>query len=379
MIKVVVIGGTWDHAGGKPSSIIEEMVTHIEADRVAIWNGGHYNSLKKTVLELSEYDIIMWFANVPNDLEKIRDIKKLYPKKIVIHSKRNDDCKYSFQELVKRSLDLKANLTVEFSKGLCDSPFELGKPLFYGRVFDPLGAVWCDYTTDFKKLTKTLIERAKFLMSVTRQGTVQIKDNPLTMPNDKEFFDIVRRSADIFHELTHPAKGVTRFLGNSSFRFRCERGFPSFRFAEGSPVVYVSRRNVDKRAIGPDAFVPVYFDPNSDQKTIYYHGDNKPSVDTPIQLRLYDRLKWCNYMLHSHVYIKGAAFTKKAIPCGGIEEYDEIIECIMCSADIDMHGMPGTAVNLIGHGSIILAKEISFIKYIVDQGLYESRNVPEVM
>lgn len=42
-------------------------------------------------------------------------------------------------------------------------------------------------------------------------------------------------------------------------------------------------------------FVPTYL---SEYK-VYYCGENKPSVDTPIQLRLYEKLPNINYMIDS--------------------------------------------------------------------------------
>ena len=84
----------------------------------------------------------------------------------------------------------------------------------------------------------------------------------------------------------------------------------------------MSRRNVDKRYIEQEAFVPCYMD---DTGNVLYYGPYKPSVDTPIQVRLYKYFPRINYMLHSHVYVKGAPFTSKAIPCGGIQEVTEIM------------------------------------------------------
>lgn len=71
------------------------------------------------------------------------------------------------------------------------------------------------------------------------------------------------------------------------------------------------------------------------QDKIYYCGDNKPSVDTPIQIRMYDKLPNINYMIHSHCYIKNAPYTKNALPCGAIEEVDEILNIIKESYDND--------------------------------------------
>ena len=87
------------------------------------------------------------------------------------------------------------------------------------------------------------------------------KEN-VEIPEDTEFFNIVKGYADVFHKLINPAPNVTRFLGNSSFR--CQRGFPSFK-KDG--IVYVSKRNVDKRYIDKSGFVPTKL---FDNKIFYY-------------------------------------------------------------------------------------------------------------
>ena len=51
-------------------------------------------------------------------------------------------------------------------------------------------------------------------------------------------------------------------------------------------------------------------------------------MDTPVQVRLYKTIPHINYIVHGHVYVKGAPFTKEAIPCGALEEVDEIMELI---------------------------------------------------
>ena len=134
---------------------------------------------------------------------------------------------------------------------------------------------------------------------------------------------------------------MTRFLGNSSFR--CQRGFPSFR--GNKDIIFVSRRNVDKRFIDKDHFVGSVL---LEDGSVGYYGEYKPSVDTPIQLRLYNLLPKINFMIHSHCYINAAPFTKTPVPCGAVEEVDEIMEIIGQG-----RSQPFYAINLIGHGLLL--------------------------
>ena len=357
-MKILFVAGNFDDNGGRPSSVANKFHALIDArsdvEQIAFANGGYFSEIEDILEQAKTHDVVIWWANVPNDKPKIRDVKSVNPKTMLITSKRNDDNKYSFAELINRALESKANLCVEFSKQ--GETFDM-------MVFGPLGNCWFN-GNDIQKCCDILINRIAFLKNITRQGCTNVlNENSPMIPDDGEFFDVIKNYAEIFHKLINPAPGVTRFLGNSSFR--CQRGFPSFK-KDG--IIYVSRRNVDKRYIDKDSFVPTKF---VDGK-VFYYGDNKPSVDTPIQLRLYERLPHINYMIHSHVYIKDAPFTSHMIPCGGLEEVEEVMALIQkkygnCDGDF-------YAINLVGHGSIIMSSDVQKLKNID----YVGRIFPEI-
>lgn len=349
-MKVLFVGGTWNDDGGKPSSVVNKFAAAFKEQgaEVHIYNGGFYNDLENIIELVIYYDYVIWWANVPNDKPKIRNVKEINSKCILVTSKRNDDNKYSFAEIINRSLEVKANLCVVFSKE---------EPVYTMRVVDPLGNSWyCGF--GINECSTVLKTRMEYLASMTRQRT--IKDNEaVTIPDNAEFFEIVKHYGDVFHELINPDNSVQRYLGNSSFR--CQRGFPSFK-QNGN--IYVSRRNVDKRYIDKDAFVPVKLVDN----VVYYSGDYKPSVDTPIQLRLYQKLPQINYMIHAHVYIDDAPFTEKMVPCGAIEE----VECIMKVIGENTNEC-FYAINLKGHGCIVMSSDLDGLKNLP----YMSRPMPE--
>ena len=348
-MKVLFVGGTFDDYGGKPSSVAKKVaeVLHNNVDvTLGFYNGGDFEDVEKILEASVHYDAVLWWANVPNDKPKLRDVKSINPKTMLITSKRNDNKKYSFSELINRALSAKANLCVEFSKQ--------ENRQFKMMLFDPLGNAWYD-GYDIEEFAKILLERTRYLSEITRKKCIPA-DIDTAVPENNELFDIVKGYADVFHSLIHPEGGVTRFLGNSSFRerTRCERGFPSFRNGD---TVFVSRRNVDKRFIDKDNFVPTKLDTNGN---VLYGGENKPSVDTPIQLRLYEALPQINYMLHSHTYVEGAPFTGNMVPCGGVEEVTEIlsvIDSLSGGRNEDFY-----AINLVGHGCIVMAKEAEQMK-----------------
>lgn len=371
--KILFVGGTWDFNNGKPSHVVAKFANELEGAKV--FNGGNYHDLDKILQSCINYDIILWWANVPNDLPKIRSVKEVNYKAMLVSSKRNDNNKYSFQELLSRGFELKSNLTVEFSK--------VGDE-FFMRLFDPLGNLWYE-GKDISKCAKAMLARLKLLKSITRQSTVSAEENAGALawffnmfkqemhkseqspiiPIKQEFLEIVKNYATVFAEAIYQTKDVKRFLGNASFR--CPKGFPSFRDGK---YIFVSKRNVNKEYITIDEFVPVFM---QDEK-LYYCGDNKPSVDTPIQVRLYQRLPNINYMIHSHCYIKNIPHTNVSLPCGAIEEVEEIIDYIQTYYDGDF-GRDFYLINLKGHGSIMMAKNPNQLKNIEIIG----RKLPENM
>ena len=382
MIKLLIVGGTFDKEGGRPSklvdSIIIEMLKDVRFECTCI-NGGLVSDLHHIIFpSVIEYDVVLWFANVPNDEVKVRDVKAYNPKCILITSKRNDNAKYTFAELISRALEIKANLTVEFSKK--DDKFNM-------MVFDPLGNVFYD-GLKAEDMVSCMMNRIYKLTKFTRVPTLRATDKETPeVPDESEFFSFAHSCAEIFHNLIRPAKGTERFLGNMSFR--CQNGFPSFRGKNG--IIYVSRRNVDKSDIGADSFVPTYLDDNNDVRAF---GEHKPSVDTPVQLRLYKLFPWANYMIHAHCYVDTTGIpdslmfkTAHPVPCGALEEvaeiYNTIPKLITDTGAVNMFNKNAPrllAINLAGHGCILIAKDVEIFKELQKHkdNCFVQRPIPEV-
>ena len=109
-IRILLVCGTFDINNGKRSGLIDKIARAIShtisaknlMTNINAFNGGNYSMLE-TILDMTpDYDIVFWFADVDNSLPKIRDVKAVAPKTMLVTSKRNDDDKYSFQELVQR-------------------------------------------------------------------------------------------------------------------------------------------------------------------------------------------------------------------------------------------------------------------------------------
>ena len=356
MNSILLVGGTWDFQGGKKSRVVEKFAR--EFSYVTVYNGGYYFDLHRIIETSIYFDVVLWWANVPNDMPKVRNVKEINYKALLVTSKRNNG-EYTFEELLQRSLEAKANLTIEFS--------EKGK-VFNMRLFDPLGNLWYDGASIISCAEK-MQKRLEFLSTMTREPTISsdIKLEDLNLSDDtfnEDFLGIVRNYANVFAEAIFQTKDVKRFLGNASFR--CPKGFPSFRQGD---LIFVSRRNVNKEFISAQDFVPVYM---KDRK-IYYIGENKPSVDTPIQVRLYKMFPNINFMIHSHCYIKNAMFTDRIVPCGAIEEVDEIERAVKKFYNGNFERV-AYVLNLRGHGSIMMSKDPELLKDINIVG----RQLPEI-
>ena len=166
---------------------------------------------------------------------------------------------------------------------------------------------------------------------------------------------------------------VKRFVGNASLRFktptRCMNGFPAIRKQD---YVLISRRNVDKTGISEKDFVVCRLD--DDGNTIY-SGMNKPSVDSPVQLRLFKALPNIDYILHGHVYVKDAIITDKAIPCGAVEEVDAVLTAIKHKYSV--YDNDFYVINLKGHGCLIMANADTLDRMSTVE--FYTRPLPEIM
>lgn len=349
MIALFVGGqyGSNPKASGYAKKLIEAYRS-FSKDLIVSSNGGPFDQLRDWVRSANCYDSIFWFPSVANDEEKlIAEIKKNAPKSLLVSSKRNNQ-EYSTMEVIVHALRNKSNLVVEFS----------GSNPIRSRLMDPLGNLFVD-TTEISTLAQALAKRVSFLRECTRLPSISIGP-ARECPSDEKFFQIVRDHAHRFHELIHGAN-TDRLLGNTAFR--CMHGFPAKR---DNDILFVSRRNIDKQGIGPDGFVAVNLYSPIDR--VEYYGQNKPSVDASIQISLFRHYRYIQYALHSHVYVPSAPFTQKTIPCGAVEEVDEILRVFPSTEEKKM------AINLRGHGSLVLSDDLDFLRSIQ----YNARTIPEL-
>lgn len=348
--KILAVTGKFDAHGGRPSGYCKKLFSNEK-----LYNGGHIDSLQEILKEVENHNIIFWFPDIPNEYDKLHNkIKQINQKCILVTSKNNYTRTYSFLEIVQKSLAVKANLFVIFTikddKIKCSLNDVLGNQYFESSSID--------------EVRRLLIMKATELLQYKR-----IESFPLNIDADQkfdetEFLNLIKIYAEDLH-----IPGSERFVGNLSFR--CMSGFPAFKSKES---IFVSRRNVDKRVITENDFVQV--DPRS-LNIVAYHGYRKPSVDTPVILRLFKHFKNIKYIFHTHAYVENAPTTKKVIPCGAIEEFDHILDALN---QFRIDNLCQFTINLLGHGSIICTKDLNYLKNIkfVKRNFPEFQNSPSV-
>jgi ribulose-5-phosphate 4-epimerase/fuculose-1-phosphate aldolase len=96
---------------------------------------------------------------------------------------------------------------------------------------------------------------------------------------------------------------------------RCFKTFPSIKH---NGFIYVSARDTDKSRITVHDMVIVKL---YGRQVLF--SKQRPSVDTPVQLKLYETFDSLNYIIHGHAYIEDAPFTKSYFPCGDLREFDK--------------------------------------------------------
>lgn len=340
-MRCLLVTGRFDNDGGKWSKIGQVIAQSLTAHpvhsmvfrEIKCVNGGGPNRIPELVFdECANYDTILWFPEVIEygSTTKFVDlIKNINPTCVLVTSKNNVEQKYNLEDLVQKALKQRANLFMEIQK---DSD------LYIARILDPLGNQFCKWSDDFGIVTSVAAHRAAELHDFTRVKSIWAGDKA-EVPHEDSFLELVRdlssRIGTFFQRVSRPND---RFVGNASFR------------KDGA--VFITKRNVSKDDIATRDFVPVT---NLTSTTYSYRGVAKPSVDSPVHLELYRSYPEINYIVHGHAYITGEPKTKSIIPCGALEEAEEIKECMG----------PSMTLNIKGHGFVAMASSVKDLKGIV--------------
>lgn len=321
--KILIVGGNWDPTGGRKSSIVEKLEEMLGAKAA---NGGFLSQLSYISEHVvKEFDVTIWMPNVENYEEKY------YPKKrvgsILICSKVMRPG-YNRFDSVTRIFKTHGNAVIEIH------PDDNSGYRF--SLVDALNNEWVD-TRVLEVLCRSISEFVTWNSGVERIGCKKMGGDVPDRPEElKQLCEVTKLLADKVE-----SERGGRFFGNASTR--CMKMFPNMRDLGGA---WVSARNIDKHRIEPEDFVYSQFD--FDKKKILYHGDRKPSVDTPVQLEVFKNYPKINYMLHGHAFIKDAPYTDEYFPCGDMREVKPLFRMLNCYKFL----------NLKNHGFLIVARTI---------------------
>ena len=325
-----------DKLGSKFKDVgYQGMCWHTYDDRSI--NSLHLNNAFK------QSSVVVVYAN--RNIDHICSIvKKLNPTCTLITFVNNDNIKHSIDMMYLVSIALKrrSNLLITYNSNS------------HGySIIDPLGNIFINNDYDVEKVVSTVLIRINELLNFHRVRS-ECK-NPVNyyltnnLENTNSFIKIIKEYANIFQDFIISGN-ENRYLGNASFR--CAGGFPSFR---NENTIYVSGRNTNKSIMQLKDFIPVEL---NFENVVRYFGNKKPSVDSPVQLLLYNYYENVNYILHSHCYIDGAIMIDRIMPCGVLEEFDEIIKVFPNTKQYNF------CINTKGHGSIVLAKHVDYLNNI---------------
>jgi hypothetical protein len=277
-------------------------------------------------------------------------LKKNYPKKgsgaVLICSKvlREDR---DFGDAIARIFKMNGNAVITIETN--EKPFKF-------NLIDALGNVWSK-TTNLGELAFKIEELYWWTKGSTRIGSknVEFTSEELVQLDLTNLCGIVKRVAD---NVENERGG--RYFGNVSTR--CGKMFPSQRLEHD--IVLMSGRNVGKSRITPDDFVYT----KMIKECVMYHGEKKPSVDTPIQLGMYQYFKNINYFIHGHAYIDDAVMTTHYYPCGDLRELSAVKEVMHQDSD-------QIVLNLKNHGFILGTNNIDQLRVLVEKLSFRHRQV----
>lgn len=331
-MKRLIVGGNFG-AEPKKSGVVTILGDRLFANK---YNGGSITDLNNHRKDIKNFDLILWMPNVSNEEEKIYPEKRIGTTLIVSKVLRgNTDAHIG--EAISRIFKMSANAVIAIDTSESTYKFIL---------IDALGNTWAS-TTDLVELSKAIEDFYLWTANAVRIGTVKISDDPKHTPDYiDDFCKVIKRVS----EKVENERGG-RYFGNASTR--CEKTFPSMK--SSNETIFVSKRNISKKHILPDDFVCVM----NSSKYVLYNGPDKPSVDTPIQLSLYEAYPNIKFMIHGHAHIKYAQETGHYFPCGDMRELGEIIDRLPRN--------PSTFVlNLKNHGFLIGTSTIEELKNIVE-------------
>jgi len=321
-MRTIIVGGNFGDVP-RASKIISILADSIQAEK--IYNGGTIQELKS--INLNGFDLIIWAPNIDNSIEKI------YPKKdkgsVLIVSKVLRENR-TIADALKRIFLMHGNAVIAVTKN--DNCYSF-------QLIDALNNTWKE-SQNINDIVWAIKELYIWTKNSIRMETFSCNPEKFLSNNSQELSHLIEINKQIAIKVEQSSVG--RHFGNLSTR--CFKLFPTSRHEQQT--ILVSKRNVNKKYLVEQDMILAFLKDNK----IGYFGSQKPSVDTPIQLTLYNVFPKINYMIHGHAFIKNALDTKHYFPCGDLREINEVKQVIVDPEK--------GIINLKQHGFLIYADTI---------------------
>lgn len=357
-LRVLFISGNWTEDGGRTSNYMSSIINSFEnklGHPIQAFNGGNIDDLPKILEEyVPESDMVFYSPNIPYSLNQKRHLNpKDYNHRVTLVTFKRNDGRLSFDDMMSISITLRADLTCEVRKN-AEGRYEM-------RIYDILGNLWSEFTTNTAKSVATLVSRATALKSL-RYSRFKSENSPIP-PTNENVDGIIQAYKDFGRklvEVAEPSEHVRRHLGEISFRGSTDRDSDDF------DVIYASERNL---RLSDDIDSENFIATHRDNGTLIYYGSKKPHLNAAVFDHLFEKLPGINYIFFSQCYLKDAKFTERILTKGCNQEFVEILKVIEDN-DYSKDG-----VNILGQGSIILGHDLDDVVRGFDQ--LEKREIPE--
>lgn len=343
-MKLLFISGNWTEDGGRSSYYMDKVIHSFETrlgHPIRAFNGGDISVLPNILREnVPNCDVVFWSPNIPKELN-VRINPKDYNSKIVLITfKRNDD-RYTFEDMISKSIASRSDLTCEVRKN------DSGR--YEMRVYDILGTLWSDFTVNTQSSVNVLVNRSISLLGFTYYK-LSSRRTPIYCTNDDldDIFETYKDFGNILHDIQFPdTKKIKRHLGELSFRGKSSNG-------SHNDLIYSNSRNY---RMSDELDITELVASKILNGKVNYYGTKKPNLQAGVFDKVMLKYPDINYIFHSHCYIRDARFTERAVATGCTQEYDEIVKVI------ESYGLKtDICVNLLGHGSLIMGNSLDYVK-----------------
>ena len=129
--------------------------------------------------------------------------------------------------------------------------------------------------------------------------------------------------------------------------------------------IIVSKRNTDKTHLTPKEMIPAT---RNTMGNITAYSTDKPSVDTPVHLRLYQAMPNLNFFIHD------VPTTEHYYACGDLREANELFKLISTNANVSSQV---GAINLCNHGFFLYAETLEQLQILVNSLKFTEKPIAE--